>query len=324
MKAVQIERLGGPEVLALVDLADPEPAPGRVLVEVTAAGVNFIDIYHRRGLYPLTLPFVPGLEGAGRVVAVGEGVEELAVGEVVAWTDVPGSYAELASLPAERVVSVPEGVEPEVAAAVMLQGVTAHYLATSTFPLEPGHRCLIHAGAGGVGRLLIQIAKMRGAEVFTTVGDEAKVAIAVSAGADHVIEYRKAPFRETIEAIVGPRPFDVVYDGIGADTFAEGLRLLRPRGLMVTFGNASGPVPPVSPLELSQNGSLFLTRPMMGDYIRERTELEGRAHELFSWIRSGRLDVLIGGRYPLAEAASAHRDLEARLTTGKLLLQPGS
>lgn len=322
MIAIQVSRTGGPEVLEQVELPDPEPGPGRVVVEVAAAGVNFIDTYQRSGLYPMELPFVVGQEGAGEVIAVGDGVQEVEVGDVVAWTNVIGSYASRHSIPWERTIRVPETVDPETAAAVMLQGLTADYLATSTYPLEPGHRCLVHAGAGGVGRLLIQIAKLRGAEVFATVGSPEKVEVARSAGADHVIDYRAQSFAEAIEKVAGPRSLDVVYDGVGAATFEDGLRLLKPRGMMVTFGNASGPVPPVSPLTLMRNGSIFLTRPTLGDHVATTTELRGRSRELFEWIADGSLEVLVGETYPLAEAGGAHRALEGRVTVGKVLIVP--
>lgn len=322
MIAIQVSENGGPEVLEPSEIPEPERTAGRVLVEVAAAGLNFIDTYHRSGLYPMDKPFVPGMEGAGTVVAVGDGVEGLDVGDTVAWADVLGSYAELVSLPAERVVAVPDGVSPEVAAAAMLQGLTAHYLVTSTFPLQAGHRCLVHAGAGGVGRLLIQAAKRAGAEVFTTVGSEAKSEVARSAGADHVIDYRATPFDEAVVAIAGERPLDVIYDGVGVATFEEGLGLLKKRGTMVTFGNASGAVPPVAPLTLTRHGSLFLTRPTLGDYIGERVDLQDRARDLFRWILDGSLDVLIGATYPLVDAAQAHRALEGRATIGKVLLLP--
>ena len=322
MIVIQVSENGGPEVLEVAEVPEPERAAGRVLVEVAAAGLNFIDTYHRSGLYPMDKPFVPGMEGAGTVVAVGDGVEGLDVGDTVAWADVLGSYAELVSLPAERVVPVPDGVSPEVAAAAMLQGLTAHYLVTSTFPLQAGHRCLVHAGAGGVGRLLIQAAKLAGAEVFATVGSEAKAEVARSAGADHIIDYRSTPFDQAVVAIAGERPLDVVYDGVGVATFEEGLGLLKKRGTMVTFGNASGAVPPVAPLTLTRHGSLFLTRPTLGDYIGERVDLQDRARDLFRWILEGSLDVLIGADYPLVDAAQAHRALEGRATTGKVLLLP--
>lgn len=322
MITIQVGTTGGPEVLRAVESERPQAEPGRLVVQVEAAGVNFIDTYQRGGLYPMDLPFVLGLEGAGRVVEVGEGVEDFGPGDRVAWSDAQGSYAEYASVAADRAVPVPDSVSTEIAAAVMLQGLTAHYLATSTFPLQPGHRCLIHAGAGGVGRLLIQIAKSRGAEVFTTVGSPEKADVAASAGADHVIQYRESSFREVIESLAGERPLDVVYDGVGASTFDDGIALLKPRGMMVTFGNASGPVPPVAPLVLSRNGSLFLTRPILADYVRQRSELLERAADLFTWIEAGTLEVLIGATFPLTEAADAQRALEGRSTTGKVLLVP--
>lgn len=322
MWGIQMDRTGGPEVLEWRELPDPTPAAGQVVVEVAAAGLNFIDTYQRSGLYPVALPYTLGLEGAGTVVAVGEGVSSLAVGNRVAWPAATGSYAELVAVPADRVVTVPELVGLDVACAAQLQGMTAHYLATDTYPLTSGSRCLVHAGAGGTGLLLIQIAKRLGAEVFTTVGSPDKAELASAAGADHVILYRDVDFAEAITAIAGPRPLDVVYDGVGASVFDQSLTLLRKRGTMATFGNASGPVPPVSPLVLSANGSLFLTRPTLFDYIVERSELERRAADLFGWIESGDLGVRIGAKYDLEDAAEAHRGLEARQTTGKVLLIP--
>lgn len=322
MWGIQMDQTGGPEVLEWRELPDPTPAAGQVVVEVAAAGLNFIDTYQRSGLYPVALPYTLGLEGAGTVVAVGEGVSSLAVGNRVAWPAATGSYAELVAVPADRVVTVPELVGLDVACAAQLQGMTAHYLATDTYPLTSGSRCLVHAGAGGTGLLLIQIAKRLGAEVFTTVGSPDKAELASAAGADHVILYRDVDFAEAITAIAGPRPLDVVYDGVGSSVFDQSLTLLRKRGTMATFGNASGPVPPVSPLVLSANGSLFLTRPTLFDYIVERSELERRAADLFGWIESGDLDVRIGAKYDLEDAAEAHRGLEARQTTGKVLLIP--
>ncbi len=320
MYAIRFAATGGPEVLSYDQLDDESPGPGQVRVDIAAAGVNFIDTYQRSGLYPMPLPARLGLEGAGVISAVGEGVEGLAVGRRVAWAMGQGSYATSACLPAAVVVPVPDTVELDVAAAVMLQGLTAHYLVTDTWPLAAGERCLIHAGAGGVGLLAIQMAKMIGAEVFTTVSTSDKAQLARAAGADHVVNYAEVDFVEAIEDIAGPRPLDVVYDGVGRSTFEGGLRLLRPRGLMATFGNASGPVDPVSPLTLSTHGSLFLTRPSLGNYTRTRDELLGRTDDLFAWISAGRLDVRIGERLALAEAAEAHRRLEGRLTTGKVLL----
>lgn len=304
------------------DVETPTPGPDHLLVEVGAAGVNYIDVYQRDGLYPIEVPFIPGLEGAGVVVAVGHAVDHLGVGDRIAWSDAQGSYAELVSVPSHKAVRVPDGVSLEAAAAVMLQGMTAHYLATDTHRLEPGARCLVHAGAGGVGLLLIQIAKLAGAEVFTTVGSADKAELAKEAGADHVILYREVDFGDAVERIAGPRALDVVYDGVGKSTFDRGLGLLRRRGTMVTFGNASGPVEPISPLQLSRNGSLYLTRPTLFDYVADRHDLERRATDLFGWIGAGQLDVRVGERLPLDQARVAHELLEARKTTGKVLLIP--
>ncbi len=322
MKAIVVPALGGPENLVLDDLAEPVAGPGQLLVEVGAAGVNYVDIYHRRGLYDAALPFIPGMEGAGTVSAVGEGVDGFQTGDRVAWANVRGSYAERHVIPADRAVPIPEGIDSKTVAAVLLQGLTAHYLATDTFPLRKGSKCLIHAGAGGVGHLLTQIAKMRGAEVFTTVGSSEKAELSREAGSNHVIVYSRTDFKDQVEEIAGPNSLDVVYDGVGADTFMDGLDLLRPRGMMVTFGNASGPVPEIAPLLLSQKGSLFLTRPTMADYLQTRDELLSRCNDLFSWIQTGEIEVRIGHEYPLANAADAHRALEGRQTTGKVLLLP--
>lgn len=316
MKAIRIESIGGPEVLAYVETADPT---SDVVVEVAAAGLNYIDTYHRQGLYPMDLPFVPGLEGAGTVVVAPTDSGWVA-GDRVAWTGQLGSYAERVAVPADKLVRVPAAVPLETAAAAMLQGLTAHYLARDTFPLAAGDRCLIHAGAGGVGLLLIQMAKLVGAEVFTTVSTDEKAELAADAGADHVLRYDR--FTEAVEAIAGPRPLDVVYDGVGAATFDAGLTLLRKRGMLVLFGQASGPVPPVDLQVLAKNGSLFTTRPTLFDYIPDAAALRSRSDELFSWIGSGDLDVRIGQTWPLAEAADAHRALEGRGTTGKTLLIP--
>ncbi len=322
MRAIQIRTTGGPEVLEYVETAPPRVSSGHVLVEVEAAGLNYIDTYHRQGLYPVEFPLVPGMEGAGTVTEVGPGTQGFSVGDRVAWTDVLGSYADVITVPADRAVRIPDDIDGSTAAAVMLQGITAHYLAHSTYPLSAGERCLIHAGAGGVGRLLIQIAKMSGVYVFTTVGSPEKVEVAAAAGADHVIEYRRVPFDDEVRDVAGDRPLDVVYDGVGAATFAKGLTLLRPRGMMVTFGNASGPVEPIAPLELTRQGSLYLTRPTLGHYIADHDELVDRAGDLFEWIRAGTLEVMVGATYPLADAAAAHRALEGRATTGKTLLIP--
>ncbi|MEZ5407321.1 MAG: quinone oxidoreductase [Acidimicrobiales bacterium] len=322
MHAIQVAEHGGPEVLRWVELPDPEPGPGQLLVDLAAAGLNFIDTYMRSGLYPRPLPFVLGNEGAGTVSAVGSEVTGFAVGDRVAWTGVIGSYATKVLVPAAQALPVPAGVDLDVACAATLQGMTAHFLVTDCFPLQPGHTCLIQAGAGGVGLLAIQMAKMRGAEVFTTVGSADKVDLAKGAGADHVILYRDEDFGDAVERIAGPRPLHVIYDGVGRETFERGLQVLRPRGMMVTFGNASGPVEPMAPLRLMQGGSLFLTRPTLGDYTLTRSELEARADDVFGWIAAGTLDVRVGARVPLAEAADAHRMLEGRGTTGKVLLVP--
>ncbi len=322
MRAIQVTEPGGPEVLQWTEVDDPVADPDTVVVDIEAAGVNYIDTYQRSGLYPKPLPFIAGVEGAGTVAEVGDGVVGLAVGDRVAWTSHTGTYAHKARVPAAAAIVLPEGISTELGAAVMLQGMTAHFLACSTFPLEPGHRCLIHAGAGGVGLLLIQIAKLRGAEVFTTVGSPQKAELAAGAGADHVINYRDEDFGDAVERIAGPRPLDVVYDGVGADTFDRGLEVLRPRGMMATFGNASGPVPPMAPLRLSTGGSLFLTRPTLAHHTLTRDELEGRSGDLFGWIAEGQLDVRVGARFAMADARSAHEALQGRATTGKVLLIP--
>jgi NADPH2:quinone reductase len=322
VKAIVVKELGGPEQLLYEDVVDRKPGPGELAVQVSAAGVNFIDTYHRTGLYPMDLPFTPGLEGAGRVVEVGEGVQGFEPGDLVGWVAALGSYAERHIVPAAAAIPVPEGVGEDVAAAILLQGITAHYLATDTFPLSAGDVCLVHAGAGGIGLLLTQIAKTRGAEVVTTVGTEEKAALSEEAGADLVVIYTETDFQEEIEKEFGPKALDVVYDGVGATTFMKGLELLRPRGMMVAFGNASGPPPDISPLILSQKGSLFLTRPTMAHYTQTRSELLARADSLFDLVRADLLDVRIGQRYPLAKAADAHRALAGRETTGKVLLEP--
>ncbi len=321
MRAIVVNQTGGPEVLEWTEVADPTPSPGQVVVELAAAGLNYIDTYHRTGLYPLSLPFTPGLEGAGTVTAVGDDVA-LAVGDRVAWTGQLGSYAEQVVLDADRAVPVPEGVDSDVAAAVMLQGLTAHYLAFSTYALQPGDRCLIHAGAGGVGLLLIQIAKKAGAQVFTTVSTDEKAALAAGAGADHVINYRDTSFKDEVERIAGPESLAVVYDGVGATTFDDGLALLRPRGLMALFGQSSGKVPPFDLTRLGAPRSLYVTRPSLFSYVATREELLSRSADVLGWVAEGSLDVRIGQRVPLGQAAEAHRALEARATTGKTLLIP--
>jgi NADPH2:quinone reductase len=320
MHAIRVNHTGGPEVLDWAEAADPEPGAGDIVVAVEAAGVNFIDVYRRTGLYPMPLPATPGSEMAGRVVAVGAGVTGYTPGDRVASADATGSYAELAIVPAGRAVPVPEGVPAEQAAAVLLQGMTAQYLVTDTFALRPGHRCVVHAAAGGVGLLLVQLAKQIGAEVFATVGSPGKAELARAAGADHVVVTSEQDFGAAIEAITGPKSMDVVYDGVGRDTFLRGLDLLRRRGMMVTFGNASGPVDPISPLELGTRGSLFLTRPILGDYTATTDELQARAADILGRVAAGRLTVHIGARFAMRDAAQAHRLLESRQSTGKLIL----
>lgn len=315
MRAIVIAAHGGPEVLEYAEHPDPVPGDGEVVVDVAASGVNFIDIYHRSGAYPLALPSPIGSEGAGVVSAVGPGVTDVAVGDTVAWAGVLGSYAEKAVVPAGRLVPVPGDVPAELAAATMLQGMTAHYLTHSTYPVREGDNVLVHAAAGGMGQLLVQLAKLRGARVFATVSSDEKEKLARAAGADEVLRYD-----DFAEALRGR--MHVVYDGVGAATFDGGLQALRPRGLMALYGAASGPVPPVDPQRLNKEGSLFLTRPSLVHYIADRGELLQRASDLFGWIAEGRLRVNVSHRYPMAQAAQAHEDLAARRTTGKLLLLP--
>lgn len=306
----------------LVDLPEPEPGPGQVLVSTAAAGLNFIDTYLRSGVYPTELPFVLGKEGAGTVTAVGPDVEAFSVGDRVMAPLATGTYAEAFLSPAGGTFLVPDDIELEVAAAVALQGLTAHYLVTSSFGLRSGHRCLIHAGAGGVGGLLIQMAKDIGAEVFTTVGSHEKAERARAAGADHVIVYTEEKFAEAVRSVIGPdEGLDVVYDGVGRDTFDDGLGLLRPRGTFVLFGGASGQVPPFDLQRLNRGGSLFITRPSLGHHLGP-DEGRARAKELLGWVRDGRVKVEIGARFPLEEAAEAHRALEGRETVGKVLIIP--
>lgn len=321
MRATVIRSLGGPEVLVTEDVDEPVPGSGEVVIEVAAAGLNFIDTYHRTGLYPVELPFTPGLEAAGRVVSVGAAVEGLSSGDRVAFCSALGAYAERVAMPADRLVPVSDDVSLDTAAASMVQGLTALYLATETYPLGDGSTCLIHAGAGGVGLLLTQMAKGLGATVYATVGTDAKAELSIAAGADHVIVYRREDFGERIREVGGERPLDVIYDGVGKATVPTGFGLLRRFGMMVAFGNASGAVDPVDPLVLSANGSLFFTRPTLFDHVAERDSLLAMSERLFDWIADG-LDVRIGARYPLEAAADAHRALEGRATTGKVLIEP--
>ncbi|MDF5758684.1 quinone oxidoreductase [Spongiactinospora sp. TRM90649] len=319
MRAIVISATGGPEVLRHTDHPDPEPGAGRLLVRVAAAGVNFIDIYQRSGQYSLPLPFVPGREGAGIVLAAGEGVTEFAPGDRVAWAGVLGSYAELLTVPVAQALPVPDGLDLTVAAAVPLQGMTAHYLTHSVHQVKPGDDVLVHAAAGGMGLLLTQMAKLRGANVIGTVSTDEKAKIARAAGADTVLRYEG--FADAVRDLTGPG-VHVVYDGVGAATFDDSLASLRPRGMMALYGAASGPVPPVDPMRLHNGGSLFLTRPTLNDYTATREELLWRASDVFGWVASGELRIEVSERYPLAEAASAHEALAARRTTGKLLLVP--
>jgi NADPH2:quinone reductase len=323
MKAVRVHELGGPEVLRYEDAPEPVFGPRDALVRVEAAGLNYIDVYHRTGLYKVgSLPFTPGQEGAGTVEAIGPEVTEVAAGERVAYTNVLGAYAERAAVPAARLVSIPAGVSTRQAAAAMLQGMTAHYLATSTYPLAAGDTCLVHAAAGGVGQLLCQIAKLRGARVLATVSTEEKARVARRAGADEVILYTHQDFEAEVKRLTGGRGVQVVYDGVGRTTFDQGLACLAPHGLMALFGQSSGPVPPFDPGQLAARGSLFLTRPTLGHYVAGRQELAQRAGEVLGWIGSGQLRLAIDREVPLSEAAAAHRALEARQTAGKVLLIP--
>ncbi|HKY48151.1 MAG TPA: quinone oxidoreductase [Acidimicrobiia bacterium] len=322
MNAIVVEELGGPEVLQWKHVADPLPEPGQLVVEVEAAGVNFMDTYQRTGLYKVDLPFILGSEGAGEVVAVGEGVTAFKPGDRVGWCDQRGSYGDYIAIKEARAVPVPDALASELAAASLLQGATAHYLVNDTFPLRPGQRCLIHAAAGGVGRLLVQMAKQTGAEVIATAGGPDKVALAKSAGADHVIDYKAVDFVKGVEDLIGKNQLDVVYDGVGKATFEQGLTLLKPRGMMVNYGSASGPPDPFPPLRLSALGSLYLTRPGLGHHVATAEELRRRTAAVFGLITSGALDVRVGLRLPIKEAADAHRKLEARETTGKVLLVP--
>ena len=321
MKAIQVSQTGGPEVLQYVDVADPNPGPGQALVELQAIGVNYTDVYTRSGMNPPTLPVIPGLEGAGVVAEVGEGVTEVAPGDLVAYASAPQSYAEKVVAPSRRLVKLPDGLDAEAGAAAMLQGMTAHYLCHSAYPLKPGDTALIHAGAGGTGLLLIQMSKSLGARVITTVSTEAKAQLAQEAGADHTILYTKQDFEEEVKRITDGAGVQVVYESVGQATFDKSLACLGRRGYIVAFGNPSGPVPPVNTALLNR-GSLFLTRPSLMDYTATREELLQRADDILGWIKSGKLKLRIHDRFPLKDAAEAHRQLEGRLTTGKLLLIP--
>ena len=320
MKAIQITTVGGPEVLRLSDLADPTPGTGEVLIRVHASGVNFIDVYYREGKYKSPLPFIPGAEGSGVIAALGEGVTGFAVGDAVAWYGPLGSYTELAVVKAAIVIKIPQGVSLDTAAAIMMQGITAHYLSHSTFELKAGHTALVHAAAGGVGALLTQMAAAIGARVIATVSTSEKAEVARAAGASEVILYTETDFEAETKRLTGGKGVDVVYDGVGLTTFEPSLKCLRKRGLLALYGAASGPVPPFDLGRLSSLGSLFVTRPISLDYVQTREELTGRTDDLFRWVLEGKLKVRIDRSYPLTEAAQAHRDLEGRGTMGKLLL----
>lgn len=322
MKQIQISKFGGPEELKLVESPKPAPGPGQALVGIAASGVNFIDVYFRIGLNKADLPFTPGSEASGIVESVGPGVAAVKPGDRVAYAMARGSYSEYALVPAEQLVPLPQEVDFNTAAAAILQGMTAHYLTHSTFPLKPGDKALVHAAAGGAGRLIVQMAKMLGATVYGTAGTDAKAAVAKEAGADEVIVYTRDDFAVEVKRLTGGKGVDVIYDSVGATTFLKGLDLLRPRGMMALFGNSSGRVDPIDPAILNPKGSLFLTRPSLAHYCLTREELLWRAGDVFSWIGSGKLKLLIEKTYPLTDAAEAHRDLEGRKTVGKLLLIP--
>jgi NADPH2:quinone reductase len=322
MKLIQISQTGGPEVMQLVDAPIPVPGPKQALVKVGAAGVNFIDVYFRTGLYKADLPFTPGNEGAGVIEAVGPDVTDFQVGDRVAWGMFRGSYAQYVSVPVTALVKLPDSVDFPTAAAAMLQGMTAHYLSHSSYPLKHGDRCLVHAAAGGAGRLLVQMAKMLGATVYGTAGTDEKAGIAKSAGADEVIVYTREDFVAEVKKFTHGKGVDVVYDSVGQSTFLKGLDIIRPRGMMVLFGQSSGAVPPFDPAILNQKGSLFLTRPSLAHHCLTRDELNWRASDVMGWIATGKLDLRIHKTYALGDAGQAHSDLEGRGTAGKLLLIP--
>jgi NADPH:quinone reductase len=322
MKAVRVHKYGGPEVLTLEEIPVPEPKAGEARVKIEAIGVNYIDVYQRTGLYPLQTPFTLGTEGAGIVDAVGPNVTEVKKGERVGYAMIPGSYAEYAIVPAARLVPIPPNIDARTAAALMTQGMTAHYLTHSTYPLKKGETALLHAAAGGVGLLLIQIAKQLGATVIGTVSTEAKAKLAKEMGADHLILYTQSDFLAEVKKLTDGRGANVVYDSVGQTTFDKSLDCLRPRGYLVLFGQSSGPVPPFDPGKLAAKGSLFLTRPSLPHYTLERSELLQRANDVFNWTATGKLKVRIDKTFPMAEAAEAHRQLEGRKTTGKVILLP--
>jgi len=320
MKAIQVKHVGGPEVMEVVELPVPEAKGSDAVIKIAAAGVNFIDVYYREGRYKAVVPFVPGQEAAGEVVAIGPNVTDVKVGDRVAYTMVLGSYAEYASVASDRLVKIPDGVNYQQAAALMLQGMTAHYLLHSTYPLKKGETALVHAAAGGVGLLLVQMAHHLGARVIGTVSTEEKAKLARQAGADEIILYTQTDFEAETKRLTDGKGVDVVYDSVGKTTFEKGLNVLRARGYMVLFGGSSGAVPPFDLIQLSQKGSLFVTRPTLSHYVVTRQELEERAGAVFGMLVAGKLNVSIAHTYALKDAAQAHRDLEGRKTTGKLLL----
>jgi NADPH2:quinone reductase len=322
MKAIRIHAPGAADVMKLEDVAEPKPKAGEAIVKVDAAGLNYIDVYQRSGLYKLEMPLTLGLEAGGTVTAVGEGVKDVKVGDKVAYTGVPGAYAQYAAVPAARLVVLPQGVSTKQGAAIMLQGMTAHYLACSTYPLKKGDTCLVHAAAGGVGLILCQIAKLRGAKVIGTVSTEEKAKLAREAGADETILYTKQDFAAEVKRITGGKGLQVVYDSVGKDTWEGSLNCCAPRGMIALYGQSSGPIGQIDPQILNTKGSLFLTRPSLNAYIATREELQQRAGELFGWIRDGKLKLRMEFEFPLKDAAEAHKALEGRKTTGKVLLIP--
>ncbi len=322
MKAIRVHTCGGPEVMRYEDIPQPVAKEGEAVVKIEAAGVNFIDVYFRCGDYKAEVPFTPGQEASGTVASVGAGVKDVKVGDRVAYTGSLGSYAEFAAVPAQRLVLLPDGLSARQGAAAMLQGMTAHYLTTSTYPVKAGDTCLIHAAAGGVGLLLCQIAKMRGARVLGTVSTEEKAKLAREAGADEAILYTQKDFEAEVKRLTGGKGVQVVYDSVGEATFAKSLGCLAPRGMLVLFGQSSGPVKSIDPQVLNQKGSLYLTRPSLAHHIATRAELLQRASDVLGWIGQGKLKLRIGAEFPLKDAAAAHQALEARKTTGKVLLIP--
>jgi len=322
MKAIRIHAPGGPEAMKLEDVPEPQPKAGEAVVKIDAAGLNFIDVYQRSGHYKLAMPLTLGLEAAGTVTAVGPDVTAVKVGDKVAYTGVPGAYAQYAAVPAARLVVLPHGVSTKQGAAIMLQGMTAHYLACSTYPLKKGDTCLVHAAAGGVGLILCQIGRLRGARVIGTVSTDEKAKLAREAGADETILYTKQDFAAEVKRITGGQGLQVVYDSVGKDTWEGSLNCLAPRGLIALYGQSSGPIGQIDPQILNTKGSLFLTRPSLNVYIATRDELQQRAGELFGWLRDGKLKLRMEFEFPLKDAAEAHRALEGRKTTGKVLLIP--